>query len=174
MRRGTGVAMTSSFRGWARSEGDFVPLDTYRPMIELLASTLDVRTNSAVVAIEAGDGAISTVRLDGEASPVHARHVVVTVPLAVLRRHQIEFVPPLPPGKLDAIDGIGYVCVYARAVAPLLCSRRAIVVVSTGSRKLPSCLRDLQRLSGRRIVRAWCARATVRILRCGSSRVVIF
>ncbi len=87
-------------------EGDeAVMTDGYDRIAELLRSGLDIRTDTPVTAIEQTDERVVVTaagrRFAGE-------HVVVTVPLGVLKAGTIEFLPPLPDAHRAAIDGIGF------------------------------------------------------------------
>ncbi|HEX5828678.1 MAG TPA: NAD(P)/FAD-dependent oxidoreductase [Candidatus Limnocylindrales bacterium] len=85
--------------------GDFV-VGGYRMLIEALAAGLDIRLGTEVTAVTAGpDGAVVTTA-SGE---VHAAsHVLVTVPLGVLKAGAIRFDPPLDPPRARAVEAIGF------------------------------------------------------------------
>ncbi|KAG8316999.1 hypothetical protein J6590_034364 [Homalodisca vitripennis] len=63
-----------------------------------------------VIRIEQLDGDVEVTCVDG--SRYLADHVIVTLPLGVLKQHAAEmFHPPLPPEKTAAIDALGSGCV---------------------------------------------------------------
>ncbi|KAI1394236.1 flavin-containing amine oxidoreductase-domain containing protein [Hypoxylon trugodes] len=72
-------------------------------------SRLDLRKKAAVKKISydpEGLGAASVECEDG--SIIEADHVVSTIPLGVLKHGNVEFNPPLPSSKKDAIGRLGY------------------------------------------------------------------
>lgn len=82
-----------------------VMADGYDRIAAFVAEGLDIRTGVAVTTIDStGD----TVAVAADGQTFAADHVVVTVPLGVLKAGAIEFVPPLPGAHLEAIDGIGF------------------------------------------------------------------
>lgn len=84
---------------------DEVVVGGFGAMVERLADGLDVRTSSPVQAIRVLDEAV-LVELDGET--IAGTHVIVTVPLGVLKAGAIAFDPPLPAAKQEAIARIGF------------------------------------------------------------------
>ena len=76
----------------------------YRRLIERLASGLDVQIGTIVEAIHYGDDGVKVVTNKGA---FQGSHVVVTVPLGVLKAQKIAFDPPLPAWKTGAIERIG-------------------------------------------------------------------
>lgn len=85
-------------------------------------SRLDIRKNTDVKRIfysPEGSGAARVECEDG--TVVEADYVVSTIPLGVLKHGHVEFNPPLPPSKTDAIGRLGYgilnkiILVYAEA-----------------------------------------------------------
>lgn len=87
-------------------EGDeAVMTDGYDRITELLRNGLDIRTRTPVTAIvQSAD--LVVVTADGRRFA--AEHVVVAVPLGVLKAGTIEFRPSLPDAHRTAIDGIGF------------------------------------------------------------------
>ncbi|CAF0806352.1 unnamed protein product, partial [Adineta ricciae] len=65
-----------------------------------------IHLNQIVSKITYNDQSVEVRTRDGHL--YHAEYVLLTVPLGVLKRKQIEFSPSLPKWKLDAIDRIGY------------------------------------------------------------------
>ena len=51
-----------------------------------------------------GGGAAAVVNAEGDR--IEARAAIVTVPVAVLRRPELQWSPPLPTCKADAINGL--------------------------------------------------------------------
>ncbi len=98
---------------------DVMPRGGYRGVVEHLASGLDIRTAQAVRRI-AQDSQGVTVTTSSDTFT--ATHVIVTVPLGVLKAGTIEFDPPLPIAHAEAIERVGFgvlekvVLAYERAV----------------------------------------------------------
>jgi len=67
---------------------------------------LDVRTNFAVKSVNYQDNQVEVTSTKGE--KVHASRVVVSASLGVLKAGNIQFSPPLPQPKLDAINLIRF------------------------------------------------------------------
>ena len=78
----------------------------YRRLIERLASGLDVQIGTIVEAIRY-DGVGDGVEVVTNKGAFQGSHVVVTVPLGVLKAQKIAFDPPLPAWKTSAIEAIG-------------------------------------------------------------------
>jgi monoamine oxidase len=76
----------------------------FGPVLSHLARGLDLRLGEPVtlLAPTATGVAVTTAR-----GIHHARHAIVTVPLAVLRDGRIAFAEPLAPARQRAIDGLG-------------------------------------------------------------------
>jgi hypothetical protein len=64
-----------------------------------------IKTNTPVVKIDQSGDVVEVYTTNGQV--IYARSVIVTVPLGVLKKSDIEFVPPLNGAKLEAIDLIG-------------------------------------------------------------------
>jgi polyamine oxidase len=80
------------------------PQGGYVQLADHLAEGLDVRLNTPVVSIDySNNGAVVHTPFE----TMHATHVVVTVPLGVLKSGAIQFNPPLPVAKTDAIARLG-------------------------------------------------------------------
>jgi polyamine oxidase len=58
-----------------------------------------------VTEISYSDTGVSLVTYSG--AQLHADYVLVTVPLTLLKRHAIQFFPPLPDVKNQAIESFG-------------------------------------------------------------------
>ena len=88
---------------WSRG-GDAVPRTSYRPIIDWLATDLDVRSEQPVRKIQLSPQGV-TVTSDQDEHRGGA--VVVTVPLGVLQAGTIHFQPALPTPKSAAIKSLG-------------------------------------------------------------------
>ena len=88
---------------WSRG-GDAVPRTSYRPIIDWLATDLDVRSGQPVRKIQLSPQGV-TVTSDQDEHRGGA--VVVTVPLGVLQAGTIQFQPALPTPKSAAINSLG-------------------------------------------------------------------
>lgn len=86
------------------------PADGYGVLMDRLAQHAGDRlwTHTFVQQIQWSDESvlIDAVR-GGEPARVQAKHVIVTLPIGVLREDGMRFVPALPPQKRQAIDAIG-------------------------------------------------------------------
>ncbi|MBK6579091.1 MAG: FAD-dependent oxidoreductase [Sandaracinaceae bacterium] len=80
--------------------GDQLIVGGYGQLIERLAEGLDVRLSEVVTRIEYD---ATGVTVHASSGAVMGSHVIVTVPLGVLRAGSIAFEPPLPTEKLEAI-----------------------------------------------------------------------
>lgn len=76
-------------------------LDGYTSLMRRAAAELDVRYSTPVRRIRWDDTRVEVTTGDASATFDAA---VVTLPLGLLKRGAVEFDPPLPPEKLDAID----------------------------------------------------------------------
>lgn len=81
--------------------GDHFPVGGYVGVVDALAEGVDVRLSSPVTAVTwRADG----VTVDAAGDRFEATHVVVTVPVGVLKAGSIAFDPPLSPGRAAALD----------------------------------------------------------------------
>jgi len=88
------------------SEVGDAPLGGYARLLAPLAAGLDVRTGQPVVSIAVRADGVEVATMEGA---VHAAsHVVVTVPLGVLKAGAISFDPPLPDDRRAAIARLGF------------------------------------------------------------------
>ena len=83
-----------------------VPAGGYRRLVDAMASGVDVRLGRPVTEIEAFPDGVRVRTADGEVE--QGSHVVVTVPLGVLKRGLPRFSPALPPDRLAAIERLGF------------------------------------------------------------------
>lgn len=84
--------------------GDSVFAAGYSAVIEALAAGLDIRLQHTVLEVSTAP----RVRVSTSEGPFDAEAVIVTLPLGVLKSASVEFVPPLPQRKQQAIDRLGY------------------------------------------------------------------
>jgi predicted NAD/FAD-dependent oxidoreductase len=91
-----GPVAEGSLRYWDSGElpkgGDHRPMGGYAKLIDALADGLDIRLHNAVDEIRWSTDGVSVVAKSGT---FDASHVIVTVPLGVLKAGQIDFVPPV-------------------------------------------------------------------------------
>jgi polyamine oxidase len=94
--------------------GDF-PVGGYVRLVNAMANgvPMDVRLQHEVTRVIYGAGGVSVDVIDhGSGSPVarsfRGSHVLVTVPLGVLKAGAIAFDPPLPAEKTSAIERVGF------------------------------------------------------------------
>jgi monoamine oxidase len=95
---------------WVLGDADYdlglFPSPGYSALVAALAEGVAVRPTAVVASVEEGrDGVV--VRLS-EGSEERGSHVLVTVPLGVLRAGSIAFAPPLPPERADIIARVGF------------------------------------------------------------------
>lgn len=105
----TGLERMSAANFWVTRKyggGDVCLEGGYVTMISRLAAGLDIRFNAAAVDIGADDAGVSVRCADGRVE--RGSHVVITVPLGVLKARSITFRPALPAEKSAAIDRLGF------------------------------------------------------------------
>jgi monoamine oxidase len=76
----------------------------YSALLDRAASPLDVRLGTPVTAVEWGTHGAT---VHAGSAHIAARHVVVAVPLGVLKAGVVTFDPPLPSRKREAIERLG-------------------------------------------------------------------
>lgn len=84
---------------------DYVMPGGYSLLIERLAEGLDIRLDTRVEKVTYDETGVEVIA--GKES-YRASHVIVTVPLGVLKAGTISFSPPLPDVKQEAIDNLGF------------------------------------------------------------------
>jgi polyamine oxidase len=82
------------------------PEGGYRRLAEAMAAGVDLRLGIEVAEIACSADGVRVRGADGTAED--GSHVVVTVPLGVLKRGAPQFRPVLPPDRLAAIDRLGF------------------------------------------------------------------
>jgi monoamine oxidase len=83
-----------------------VPEGGYRRLVEAMAAGVDLRLGVEVAEIACSAGGVRVRSADGASED--GSHVVVTVPLGVLKRGAPQFRPALPPDRLAAIERLGF------------------------------------------------------------------
>jgi monoamine oxidase len=86
--------------------GEYRIKEGYSWLLKNFAAGLDMRLGSPVQTIDWQNPQQVVVTLKTGESLV-ARQVIITVPLAILQKQLIDFVPALPDGKQQAIAGLG-------------------------------------------------------------------
>ncbi|HZC62464.1 MAG TPA: NAD(P)/FAD-dependent oxidoreductase [Streptosporangiaceae bacterium] len=90
-------------------DGDYfgdVPDGGYRRLIDAMASGVDVRLGVDVAEVARSPDGVAVRAADGRAE--EGSHVVVTVPLGVLKRGRPRFSPALPADRSAAIGRLGF------------------------------------------------------------------
>lgn len=108
---GSGPFDTISAR-WALTQDMFVgdvvdnvPVCGFRSILAPLAAGSEIRLGQPVRRIAQTDGGVT---VSGDGWSESGSHVVVTVPLGVLKSGTIEFDPPLPPQRRTLVDRTGF------------------------------------------------------------------
>jgi monoamine oxidase len=83
-----------------------VPDGGYRQLVDAMASGIDVRLGRPVSEVAVSPDGVRVVTADGTVE--EGSHVVVTLPLGVLKRGQPRFSPVLAPDRLAAIRRLGF------------------------------------------------------------------
>jgi monoamine oxidase len=83
---------------------DTMPAGGYRRVVDALAAGLDIRCGVAVTSVEQDDDGVT---LRTSAGSFTASHVIVTVPLGVLKAGTVSFDPALPAGHVEAVERMG-------------------------------------------------------------------
>ncbi|XP_043921209.1 lysine-specific histone demethylase 1B [Protopterus annectens] len=91
---------------FAQFAGDHTLLTAgYSTLITKLAEGLDIRLNMPVQSIDYSGEEIETVTANG--ALFRSQKVLISVPLALLQKGYIQFIPQLPEKKLKAINSLG-------------------------------------------------------------------
>ena len=104
------AADISEFSVFAFNEGeefggeDVIFPQGYDQIIDILSAGLDIRLNEVVTRVDYGD---SGVRIQTNTATYESDRALITVPLGVLQRGDIQFSPTLPADKQDAINSLG-------------------------------------------------------------------
>ncbi len=103
---GTGVEVPTFPDGEGPDlDNDYIVEGGFKGVYEFLAQGLDIRMGEAVLRIALDD---EVVRVETRGETLTASHVIVTVPLGVLKNESIAFEPPLPARKREAIERLGF------------------------------------------------------------------
>jgi polyamine oxidase len=90
-------------------DGDYlgdVPIGGMGWVTAAMASDVELRLKTPVVAVEVAPAGVKVTTADG--TVYDGSHVIVTVPLGVLKHRDIEFSPALEPDRLAAIDRLTF------------------------------------------------------------------
>jgi len=96
---------------WTQDEYDDdyfgdLPRPGYRSVVDAMASGLDVRLDWPVVRVDLADDGVLLTSQSGETES--GSHVVVAVPLGVLKSELLTFTPPLPPERAQVVSRLGF------------------------------------------------------------------
>jgi polyamine oxidase len=83
-----------------------LPVGGYRSLIEAMATGVDVRLGGDVAEVVLSASGVEVRSADGMVED--GSHVVVAVPLGVLKRGAPQFSPVLPPDRVAAIQRFGF------------------------------------------------------------------
>lgn len=88
------ISATGAAEYQLHAGGNVILTGGYRALIDHLAEDLEISLEEPVLAVEHGPGGVV---VSTSHRSIRADHVVVTVPIGVLKRRLIVFDPPLPP-----------------------------------------------------------------------------
>ena len=96
---------------WTQQEygGDYfgdLPAGGFASVTDALAAGLDVRLDWPVARVDLTDTGVAVTSSSGMTEV--GSHVVVAVPLGVLKQDLPSFAPPLPPGRVEAVRRLGF------------------------------------------------------------------
>jgi monoamine oxidase len=119
-------------RAWRAGEGQFVVIDGYDRIPEILAAGIDVRLGTAVRRVRWSQGSIF---VEAPGLEIAARAAVVSVPPTVVASHNLLFYPELPDVKVAAARAIDLgdaIVVVAGIGEPAPWSADALIVGECG------------------------------------------
>jgi len=87
------------------SGGSYMFPNGFSQLVNKLATPLDIRTSTVVTSVTYTSTSVSVKTSTG--ATYTAKKVIVSVPLGVLKANTIEFSPPLPSAKVQAINRLG-------------------------------------------------------------------
>ncbi len=90
------------FEGVGLSGGDHVPVGGFETVVDAMAQGLTIELEQVVERVKVNDDGVEVVTTTGEIWS--GSHVLVTVPVGVLKSGAIVFEPPLPEEKAAAIE----------------------------------------------------------------------
>ena len=114
------ATFTAMFFG-GEAHDDVMPRGGYRGLVDYLAGDLTVHLSQPVTRVEQHDDSVTVHTTAGSFT---GSHVLVTVPLGVLKADTIAFDPPLPAPQRDAVARVGFgtlekvALLYPRRVLP--------------------------------------------------------
>lgn len=96
---------------WTQDEYDDdyfgdLPRHGYSSLVDAMASGLDVRLEWPVARIDLTDEGVSVSSESGQTET--GSHIVVGVPLGVLKSRRLAFGPPLPPERVAVVSRLGF------------------------------------------------------------------
>jgi len=124
------------FREAGFAGGEHLPVGGYGGLVDTLADGLDIRTGHPVASVTWEGPRVAVQTIDGRLES--ASHVVVTVPVGVLKSGRVRFAPALPRWKQAAIDRLEMgnlekiVLVFDEPFWRSALRRDALVVLSEG------------------------------------------
>ena len=133
---------------------DSMPRGGYRGVVDALAEGLTIQLDTTVARIEDTGDAVTVHTSSGA---IDGSHVLVTVPLGVLKAGAIAFEPPLPTHHTDAIERMGFgvlekvVIAYDRAAWQVDGAPTHVTIVDEGGPDWPMIL-DLSAWYGAPVV----------------------
>jgi monoamine oxidase len=88
--------------------GDF-PVGGYTRLVQAMAGSMAVKLGHRVTRIvQSANGVIVEAEVDGQALHFEGSHVLVTLPLGVLKAGRVAFDPPLSAARQDAVARLGF------------------------------------------------------------------
>ena len=100
--------VNSPIVAYGGSEFGNFPDGGYVRLARAMASGSDIRLSHKVTRVSVRDDGVFVSGLAGAAAfSLEGSHVIVTLPLGVMKARSVEFDPPLPASRLAAIDRIG-------------------------------------------------------------------
>lgn len=100
------ASFTDFFLGGGPELNDVFPKGGYRRVVDSLADGLDIRLSVAARTVTSDAAGVAVTTDDDE--ELKATHVIVTVPLGVLKAETVRFDPPLGQPKKRAIERLGF------------------------------------------------------------------
>ena len=96
---------------WTQDEYDDayfgdLPLNGYISVVEAMASGLDIRLDWPVARVDLTGEGVSVSSHSGQTES--GSHIVVAVPLGVLKSQLLTFAPPLPPERAQVVAQLGF------------------------------------------------------------------
>jgi monoamine oxidase len=98
-------SFAASFFSGGVADTDVLPAGGYRRVVDALAAGLAIRTGTPVERIEQR---ADEVLVHSSSGVEQGTHVVVTLPLGVLKAGSVAFAPPLSAGHRAAVDHVGF------------------------------------------------------------------